>query len=356
MVLYVKGSSRAISVIMATYQAGPYLEAQLASIFNQEPPPQEIVVSDDGSTDGTWQALQRLAQHSPAPIRLIRQPRNVGLRRNIEAALRAAAGEIIVLSDQDDVWLPGKIQAIASAFEAPNVKVWFSDAHLIDQTGRRIGLRAWQATNFRACDQDDVTTGRGLRRLLHGWTVTGATMAVRADILDLALPLPEEVAGKQPLYFHDGWMAVLGHLAGEVVAEQDPLVEYRQHPQQVTGMSMVAERLTAPAGRADRQSQLTLEMARISLVAERIRSIEKLDVSTDAMRELFELEAFLSVRLAVHNGRGVGRDIVRELSRGHYGKYTRGLRTAVWDLATPVRLKVADIKSRSRMFMRNKSS
>ncbi|RBY96259.1 hypothetical protein DQ237_10385 [Blastococcus sp. TF02-8] len=332
------GEPGALSVVMTTYQAGRYLDEQIMSIFDQTRPPYEIVISDDGSTDGTWRALERLALESPVAMRLLRNKRNMGLRLNVEQALSASTGDIIVLADQDDIWAPTKLEAIAASFEDPRVDAWFSDAELIDGEGRPLGRRAWEATAFNSSDQEALAKGGGLRRLLYGWTVTGATMAFRSHLLDVALPLPDSLDGAEPLYLHDGWIAVLAHLDGAIAVNPSKLVKYRQHPTQVTGMSMVE---TAPPGRAtsrERQAELAREMRRVRLVTRRVRAHPERAWDARKLQELFALEGFLETRSSIAAGeRAVGK-VLAELSRGNYHRYGRGLRTALWD-ALPPRLR-----------------
>src|SRR5664279_1635435 len=91
------------------------------------------------------------------------------------------------LADQDDIWEPGKVAAIARAFGEPDVTLWFSDATLIDSRNQSLGTTAWEAVRFDQAARELVRQGNGLARLLHGETVTGATMAIRADVLSTAL-------------------------------------------------------------------------------------------------------------------------------------------------------------------------
>ncbi len=101
--------SETISVAMVTFNGARFVRQQLDSIILQEPRPDEIVIGDDGSTDGTVETIRSVTGATSVPVRLI-EGAHVGLRGNVERTLAACAGDVIVLADQDDVWMPGKLR------------------------------------------------------------------------------------------------------------------------------------------------------------------------------------------------------------------------------------------------------
>ena len=130
-----------VSVAMTTFDGERFVAEQLESIITQSPPPSEIVVGDDGSSDRTGAVIDTVRARSAVPIHSVGGA-HVGLRANVERVLRACRGSVIVLCDQDDVWMPGRIQAIEESFADPSVVLWFSDAELIDEEGGAIGSSA----------------------------------------------------------------------------------------------------------------------------------------------------------------------------------------------------------------------
>ena len=321
-----------VSVAMTTLNGDRFLQEQLESIVAQSPRPLEIVIGDDGSNDGTLAVIESVRTRSAIPLRIIGGT-HVGLRANVERVLRECRGAVIALADQDDVWLPDRIRAIEESFGDPAVGLWFSDAELIDERGRLMDRRLWASVGLGGDAVAALTAGRGLRRLLQGMTVTGATMAFRATLLPLVLPLPIELDGPDHLFLHDGWIAVLASLPGAIVAEPHCFTHYRQHAMQVTAMQVARnpigeETPRRPASRHD----LDQELARVRLVLDRVRKRDMLDACRpDDARTLVELEQLLSVRAA---SPGVGRipALVRELFAGRYHTYARGWRTAAADL------------------------
>ncbi len=321
---------------MTTYQAEPFLAEQLASIEAQHRPPDQVVVVDDASSDATWEILTAAADRSSLSFVLHRQEVNVGLRRNVERALRECTGNVVVLADQDDLWDPAKLTAVDAAFRDPTTALWFSDADLVDQRGASLGRRVWEAVHL---DESTAAT-LGWQRLLHGMTVTGATMAVSSRVVDLALPLPEALDGPGHLYLHDGWLAVLASACGRVVAEPRPLTSYRQHAAQVTDMEMARQPLTPDEGRTSdvrlllgRRDALRADRDRLALVTGRLRDSGtwgECDPSVTAA--IADLERFLDVRAGRAESRLGRSNVLRELARGGYRRHARGSWTALRDL------------------------
>jgi glycosyltransferase involved in cell wall biosynthesis len=133
-------SSLRISVAMCTFNGGRYLEEQLESIGAQTRPPCELVVCDDGSTDDTISILKRFEANAPFPVRIVQNGTRMGSTRNFDQAIGMVRGELIALCDQDDRWLPHKLERLSNCLiENPFLGGVFSDAELIDGEGQRVG-------------------------------------------------------------------------------------------------------------------------------------------------------------------------------------------------------------------------
>src|SRR5581483_2986961 len=123
-----------LSIVMATFNGAAHLPRQLRSLAAQERLPDELVVSDDGSTDQTATILHGFAEQAPFPVRLLTNDRPLGSTANFEVAIAAATGDIIAPCDQDDVWYPEKLKRIEAAFDAtPRPSLVFSDADVVDE-------------------------------------------------------------------------------------------------------------------------------------------------------------------------------------------------------------------------------
>src|SRR6185295_14149101 len=184
-----------ISVAMCTYNGAEFLPAQLQSILAQTRSPDEIVICDDGSTDGTRALLEKFKDESWIPITLHFNKQNLGSVKNFEQAIILCTGDVIALSDQDDVWRSDKLHLFESEFNnTPSAGLVFSDADIVDENLNPLNRQMWDGVGFDAHKRKLIKTGRALEVLVTGWTVTGATMAFRSSFVKLSLPIPEEIA------------------------------------------------------------------------------------------------------------------------------------------------------------------
>ena len=138
-----------ISVALATYNGGRFLNDQLQSIAAQDRRPDELVVCDDGSSDETPAMLWKFAATCPFEVRLEMNGRHLGAGGNFSRAVASCRGDVIALCDQDDVWLPAKLARLESAFAADTRTGFvFSDATLIDAESRLLRRRLWETLGF----------------------------------------------------------------------------------------------------------------------------------------------------------------------------------------------------------------
>src|SRR2546426_7732246 len=162
--------SGSVSVAMCTYNGARFLLAQLRSIAFQTRPPDELVICDDGSTDKTLAIVTRYAGTVEFPVRVHRNSQRLGPAKNFEQALSLCRGDIVALSDQDDVWRPEKLRVLEEALCVDDAGYAFSDAVLVDETGGVIHHSLWELVGFDRSKR--VAFSRGLsgqtRVLLKG--------------------------------------------------------------------------------------------------------------------------------------------------------------------------------------------
>lgn len=202
--------TRRISVCMASYNGQAYIRQQIESILSQLGADDELVVVDDASTDGTAGVV---SSHEDPRIRLIRQPVNVGYTRNFERALREARGKYIILSDQDDIWLPGRVEAAMDALRD-------SDYVLTNCKTTNENLEVIRESWF-----EDFAIQGGFVRQLFRSRYLGCCAAFRAEILPAILPFPP----RPDLVEHDTWIASVAELYFRVRLVDEPLILYRRH-------------------------------------------------------------------------------------------------------------------------------
>lgn len=325
-----------ISVAMCTYNGADFLPAQLASIAEQTVRPDELIICDDASTDKTRAVLESFARTSRVPVSLYFSDENVGFIKNFERAIDLCTGDVIALSDQDDVWHSDKLQRIEQSFkDNPAAGLVFSDAELVDRNLKPLGQRIWNAVGFDTHKQKLLREGRSLDVLVNGWTVTGATMAFRADYVKLALPIPTNIA-----MIHDGWIALIVAAVADVVFIEEPLIEYRQHERQQVGAPKRS------AGQAERGLQALESALRRRVSAKDLHGIlavleERLIAqqnSFDCRRALafagnYSLHLDVRANLPRKRLSRVPR-ILRELLTMRYHEYANGFKSAAKDLVS----------------------
>jgi glycosyltransferase involved in cell wall biosynthesis len=322
-----------LSVAMCTYNGADFLSDQLESIIVQSRPPDEIVVCDDGSTDETQMLLKQFAARSSVPVSLHFNEKNLGSVKNFEKAIGLCTGEVIALSDQDDVWRADKLQLTEEAFsKAPKAGLVFSDAEIVDENLNSLGERMWDAVGFDAHKRKLVRMGRALEVLITGWTVTGATMAFQSRFVKLSLPIPDGIA-----MIHDGWTALTVAAAAEVVMIEEPLIKYRQHGRQQIG---------APGGSnaeaeprlidAFRRRHNTAELHKILATLEQRLVAQSASYDTrNALSFVGDYSFHLNVRANLPQNR-LNRlpTILRELLTRRYHEYANGFKSAAKDLVS----------------------
>jgi hypothetical protein len=325
-----------ISVAMCTYNGAEFLPAQLESIARQTRPPDEIVVCDDASTDETRALLQAFARSSAIPVSLYFSDENVGSVKNFERAIGLCTGDVIALSDQDDVWRTEKLARIEQSFaDNPNAGLVFSDAEIVDENLKSLGKQLWDEIGFGAHKQKLIRTGRSLEVLIYGWTVTGATMAFRSDFAKLALPIPANIA-----MIHDGWIALAIGAVADVAFIDEPLVQYRQHGRQQIGAKRQPETQTLRSLQgfetALRRRNSTSELhAILSALEERLSAHQHAFDCRRAFAFIGDYSLHLDVRANLPRKR-LSRlpRIVRELMTMRYHEYANGFKSAAKDLVS----------------------
>jgi glycosyltransferase involved in cell wall biosynthesis len=220
-----------ISVALCSYNGMPFIKEQLESIGRQTRLPDELVVCDDASTDSTLKEARRFASTVPFPVHIEDNKLNLGTRKNFERAIKLSKHDVIMLSDQDDVWMPAKIARLEKVFdEQPHVGLAFTDLEIMNETSDQKRRRMWMAVGLNKRAQNQVNNGRALDVLLKGPVVTGAAMAFRSNFKNLILPIPEN-----GILLHDGWISLLIAAVADTVCIDEPLVRYRYHSQQQLG-------------------------------------------------------------------------------------------------------------------------
>lgn len=210
-----------LSVALCTFNGEKYLTEQLASIAAQSRQPDELVICDDQSTDATAEIVSIFHY---LPIRFYRNLSRLGSTKNFEKAISLCTGDIIVLSDQDDIWYPWRLRDTEAALSDPGIGLVFGDGDILGGSDT-----LWRNNRFTGWQRCMVKRGRAYEALLNHNFITGATMAFRASLREYVLPISE-------LWAHDGWIATIASLHSGVAMLPRPVIQYRQHSGQQVGV------------------------------------------------------------------------------------------------------------------------
>ncbi|MFA6740649.1 MAG: glycosyltransferase family 2 protein [Arcobacteraceae bacterium] len=199
-----------ISVCMATYNGEKYIKEQLDSILSQVSRNDEIIISDDNSTDNT---IEILKSYNDKRIKIYLNNKEKGYTKNFENALEKVSGDVIFLCDQDDIWVNDKIE---------KTLVYLKDYDFIISDNKVVtkDLNTIYESHFNVCN-----TKKGFFNNLLLPRYVGACMAFKKEVLEKSLPFPEN----QKLCAHDYWICLIAELYFKVYKLDEALILYRRH-------------------------------------------------------------------------------------------------------------------------------
>lgn len=210
-----------ISVCMATHNGEKYIKEQLVSILYQLGPNDEVVISDDGSTDNTLNIIKQI-NDKRIRVYILKNTDNTRrvhwyVAKNFENALKYANGDIIFLSDQDDVWMPNKVIACLEALKSNDIVL--HNLQCVDSELKPLNKNVYH-NNFR----------RKNYLMRHGLHY-GCGLAFKKELLKYILPFPKN------LVIHDYWIGIVGESVGKLAYIDTPLAKYRIHSLNTSGSS-----------------------------------------------------------------------------------------------------------------------
>jgi glycosyltransferase involved in cell wall biosynthesis len=199
-----------ISVCIATFNSEKYINQQLESILKQLNDTDEIIISDDDSTDNTEEIIK---SYNDKRIKFIKNRESKGYTSNFENALKHSSGEIIFLSDHDDIWHNNKVAVVMSKLQ--DFDFFVSDCSVIDENGNDIANSYFQIRKPRKTFLGNI--------LKFGYL--GCCFAFRRKILQKALPFPP----RRELCTHDNWLLVNAFAFYKPFISDEKLIKYRRH-------------------------------------------------------------------------------------------------------------------------------
>jgi len=313
-----------ISIALCTFNGERFVREQLESIQRQTRRPHELIVCDDGSDDRTIEIIRSFAANSSFLVHIYVNETRRGSTKNFEHCISKCSGELIALSDQDDVWQENKLQSLAAEFEKkPGIGYVFSDAELIDEAGTSLGRTLWDGNYFKPLLADGFPHHLQISALLKCNVVTGTCMMFAADLKKLVLPISAH-------WIQDYWIATIASSLGwSGVSVNASLVKYRLHHNQQVGAN---NSLSARIRRSRKVSRPAFEnrVAAYQDLIDHLRSLAPPPVLAmlEQKRSHLRNRADLRERSAFRKLTG----IFHELRSGRYARFSNSWQSLIQDL------------------------
>lgn len=219
-----------IDILMAVYNGAKYIEEQIDSILHQTYSDLHLTIRDNASEDNTVQIIEEMIKNYPDKITLICSLENVGVIGNFAALMEQSQADYVMFSDCDDVWMYDKVEKTMAKFSEleklygrDKPLLVHSDLTVVNRNLETIDPSFWKFTHIKP------SQGHALNRLLVQNVITGCTMMVNRALLDLALPIPENVM------MHDWWLGLIASAFGAIEEVDRSTILYRQHGLNDTG-------------------------------------------------------------------------------------------------------------------------
>ena len=303
---------------MCTYNGEKFICEQMESIASQGLLPYELVVCDDRSTDSTIALLRSFADRVRFPVKIVSNEQRLGPAKNFEKAILHCGGDVIVLSDQDDIWRPDKLQKFAHALDRnPDAAYAFSNGDMVDENGVSAGRTMWEAVGLQR-KLMQFSGSNQLRLLLKRNLIAGASMAFRASFRDVVVPIPSG-------WLHDYWIVLMGSALSRGVAIPDRLLIYRRHATQAVGWRKRTFGQSVQESIAAGQSVLLAKVEQFRQIRKRVDSVHPfLQCSAECLDLLTQKENHLENRASMRSAVGLSRvaQVLVEACTGRYQRYS----------------------------------
>lgn len=199
-----------LSIVMATYNGGKYLEQQLNSFIEQTRLPDELIISDDKSIDDTINIVEDFKKKASFNVKIINHNLNVGYTLNFERGLLASTGNLILFCDQDDIWYPNKIEELIKIAKLnSDYDLFIHDTDIADRNGNLSGFSKLEQLSNLNISLDLMAMG--------------TCMLVRRRLVEVSTPFSENLAG------HDNWINEIGRLLEVRMLIKKSFQLYRMH-------------------------------------------------------------------------------------------------------------------------------
>jgi glycosyltransferase involved in cell wall biosynthesis len=203
-----------ISIALATHNGRPHLEKQIQSLLQQTCMPKEIIISDDGSTDGTCELLEKYCRNSKI-IKVVHSERQ-GINKNFQNAVSICSGEYVAFCDQDDIWAKDKLALLYSQFSEKTLLA-YGKSSLIGSDDQLLPGAVEEYVGFR-----NYRAGHLPFYFYFSNCISGHAMMVRKDLIERALPFPTDC-------MYDQWLALIASAKSDIIHVPEAVTYHRIH-------------------------------------------------------------------------------------------------------------------------------
>lgn len=248
--MYYKGEEmkEKVDVLLATYNGEKYVQEQIESILNQTYQNIHLIISDDGSKDNTREIIKEYEKKDER-VTTYFQEKNLGYIKNFEFLMKQVESNYYMFSDQDDVWLPKKIEKAMQTLEEEKADLVFGDLEVVNQ----------ELQTVYPSFGDFMKLNRKIQKCKNGYEmnylyncVTGCTMLAKKETIEKCLPLPNH----SKYVAHDHWIALVVSLEGKLAYIPEKYIKYRQHGNNEIGTDKISHKFK----RMDQVRDLFLEV------------------------------------------------------------------------------------------------
>lgn len=205
---------KGISVCMASYNGEKYISEQIKSILKQLQLGDELIIVDDSSTDNSVEIIKSFKSDF---IKLYENKLNIGYIKTFERALRLSKNKYVCLSDQDDIWMEGRLNSLYNSLIENNVMLVASNFEIVNLSNREVNFVRLETENSKKY------FGNILRIFQGKSAYYGCTMMMKKSFLEIVLPFPTFIEA------HDLWMAMNANIHKSIYHLSDDTLRYRVH-------------------------------------------------------------------------------------------------------------------------------
>ena len=228
-------NSNKVDILLATYNGKKYIKEQLESILNQTYKDIRVLINDDASTDGTIDILKEY-EEKDSRIQVQYNEKNLGFLKNFENLLTRVENKYYMLSDQDDYWMPEKVEKSLNKIITEDADMVFTDLEAVNEKLETITPSVVRYMGFIK----NIKKYNDYRLVFLRNCVTGCTIISKSEYIKDIIPIPEN--GQ---VIHDWWMTLMVAQKGKIVYLDEPTIKYRQHSDNQIGIYGMKNRINS---------------------------------------------------------------------------------------------------------------